>query len=337
MGKTQQKRIKNADMKYLGTEPTTVESPLEYLQALNWYNHFYDVSKAKKWLQEYCGNNDLSLKDAREINMTMCSIARMLNRGLDIDKSHIEYLHSKVDDKITSPARKTDVLPVGCHFSFPLDDFEEVLDDFYRGNYKYFDPGVYRMLVEKKARPIDGKTVADYYRELLLDLDMTGYEYLGKRKLSAYRKFIQKMVDDANTYSSNQRKPRKPRQKKIKSAAALVAKLKYKLLDNDLRVTSIAPEKIVGAELVYVYDTKYRQLTKLVSEDCTSMTVRGTTIVSIDFKKSESKILRKPDEFLQKFMTSGKLAKRRAFDGLKTKSNEANGRMNGCKLILGAY
>jgi len=334
MGKTQQKRIKNADMQYLGPEPTVVESPIDYLQALNWYNHFYEVPRAKKWLTEYCHRNDLSLTNTNEINMTMCSIARMLNRGLDVEQEHIIYLHDKINDKRIDCAKKEAPVSIVRPPIFPLDDFEEVLDNFYRGEYKYFDPGTYQMLVDKKARPINGKTVADYYRSLLLDLDMTGYEYLGKRKLGAYRKFLQKIVDDAETYSSTQRKPRKPRRKKVRSASQLVAKLKFKLMDNDLRVSSIAPENIVASELLYIYDTKYKKLTRLIAENNTSFTVRGTTILSIDVVKSETKILRKPQEFLAKFMGGGKLAKRRAFDELRTKSTEANGRMNEHKLIL---
>ena len=322
----------------LGPEPTKIDGKIDYLQYLNWLNYHYDITKGKKWLIEYCAKNNMSLKNTREITMTMCSIARMLNRGIKLSPDSVNYLHRKINNKVMDRLQKrSEAISLHRHFSFPLDDFEEVLDNFYRGEYVYFDPETYKMLVEKKARPIDAKTVADYYRQILLDLDCPGYSYLGKRKLGAYRKFLGKMVDDAETYASNQHKPRKPRKKKIKSIEQLVSKLKFKLIDNDLRITSIAPEKIIGAEILYVYDTKYRKLTCLVAENCTSFTIKGTTILSIDPAKSVSKILRKPEEFLSTFMNGGKVAKRRTFDGLKTKATEANGRMNEHKLILQAY
>ena len=230
MKKNKTKRIKNADMKYLGMEPAEIESYIDYLQALNWFNHFYDVPHARKWLVLYCNNNKISSRNIREINMTMCAIARMLNRGLDLDKKHVDYLHEKINDKSTT--NKYEVIKISHHKTFPLDNFEEVLDNFYNSGYRYFDPDVYKMLVEMGARPIDAKDVSDYYTVLLDDLDKEGYEYLGKRKLTAYKKFVAKIVNDAITYSSNQRKPRKPRKKKSISVEKMVSKLKYKEIDN---------------------------------------------------------------------------------------------------------
>jgi len=330
-------RLKNADTKYLGQEPTEVNTDLDYILALNWYNYFYDVKNAKKWLVEYCKHNDISLTNVKEINMTMCSIARMLNRGLNIAESSQQYLANKLADQI-EPVRNVRHVKVAAS-KFPLDLFEEELDMFYTDNYKFFSPSTYTILSDLKARPIDAKSVVEYYTPLLDELreNPEDYSYLGKRKLSAYVKFVNAMIEDASTYASNKRAKtiRKPRKKKALNPAKLVANVKYLKECTDLKIVSVPPQKIIGASVVWLYNTKYKKVTKVEADTHHTLTVKGTTIQNFSPEKTVSKIVRKPAEFLTKLLHTTALRKHKLFAELKTKQSVGNGRLSEHTIILG--
>ena len=332
-------RLKNADTKYLGQEPTEIKSLLDYAYALNWYNYFYEVKNAKKWLIEYCRNNNLSLTDVKEINMTMCSIARMLNKGMAVPDNSKYYLLNKIATK-KPPIHKAEVIKIASR-KFPLDKFEEKLGEFYNGEYKYFEPKTYDMLKELGARPIDAKSVADYYTPLLNELQeyAVDYKYLGKKKLANYVKFVSAIIDDAVKYGSNKRATvvRKPRKKKAVDASKLASKVKYLKEDSDLKIASVQPQNIVGASLVWLYNTKYKKISKLIVNKDEKFTLKGTTIQNVDLNASSGKTVRKPAEFLTVFNSATKLSKNKLYRELKTKESAINGRINEHVLILGVY
>lgn len=328
-----QSRLKNADTKYLGDEPTVLVTNSDIHYAYNWYNYFHDVKTGRKWLEEYCKANGLSLRNTKEITMTMCTTARLLNNGHTLPEKTVNTLHNKIKTKVKSKATPNIVKAAKA---FPLYKFEELLDKFYQADYKYFDPKSYDLLKSLSASSAQAKTVFEYYAPLLAELDEeVGYEHLKKVQRNHYKKFVKEFLDQIELYSSNKKtaKVRKPRKRKEISAAKMVSRVKYLREDPELKMVSIQPEKIIGANVLWLYNTKYKKLVKLESEK--GFTVNGTTVK--DFDTAVSKTIRKPEEFFSTFYQSTKAFKNKAFKNLKTKESGANGRINEQTLILRIY
>lgn len=339
MKKRTKRTSKVAEAKFIGEEPTKVNSEMDYVYALNWYNYMYDVKTAKKWLEAYCKTRDIKL-DCAEITMTMCSIARMLDRQLDLPITAEYHLQKKLAaKKVAKPKPKTvSYTPTP---KFPLDYFEEALDSFYNSGYKSTKIDTYQHLVSQSARPIDARHVLEYYNDLLEEVkEGVGYEHLTKRQINSYIKLLAGICDDVHTYLSNNKKaarPRKTRRKKFVPASKTVSKMKYKPREDSLQLVSISPEKIVGAKVTWLYNTKYRKLIKLEASDETGLQVKGTTILNFDVDKSAAKRLRKPEETLSEVMQLTNRQSGKFFDSIKTKDGTPKGRTNEDVIILKAY
>ena len=142
------------------------------------------------------------------------------------------------------------------------------------------------------------------------------------------------IVEDCNRYFGNKVIVRKPRKKKEKSAIQLIKSIKYKKEDNELKVVSIDPINIIGAQSLWLYNTKYKKLTVLNARGPAGLSVKGTTIINFDEPNSQSKTLRKPNEIIPKVLQSGKVVLKKLMTEIKTKESPANGRVNEDTILL---
>ena len=140
-----------------------------------------------------------------------------------------------------------------------------------------------------------------------------------------------------------QKQLRKPRKPKVYSADKLVAKLKFKKVDEKYKLASIDPAQIIGASELWVFNVKTRKLGKYVASnidpkgmqrDGTGLSVKGTTILGFDEKQSIQKTLRKPEEQLKEFKDSGKVKLRKFLEDIKTTDTKLNGRSNTDTVLL---
>lgn len=63
----------------------------------------------------------------------------------------------------------------------------------------------------------------------------------------------------------------------------------YKPVDTDLNIESISPAKIVGREVAFLYNSKYKVLTMLVAEKGQTLDIRRSTIINVCEKSSKAK------------------------------------------------
>lgn len=162
-----------------------------------------------------------------------------------------------------------------------------------------------------------------------------GYKFLGDRKLKKIITFYEQELQKLDTYvklNSNRRK----KETKRPSIKKLVSKVKYLKQSEELGITSLSPEKIVGNNYVFLYNVKYRKLIMLISNDISGFSIKGTTIYNYKEATSFTKTLRENVE-LSTFAKSSKTATIEAFDKLKTKASPANGRINGDTIILSTF
>lgn len=162
-----------------------------------------------------------------------------------------------------------------------------------------------------------------------------GYEHLKRKEIDAWIKWYNDVITDLDAYKRVKASQRKVRTKKPVSPEKLVRKLKFQKDAADLGVTSVSPKDIVGAQTLWVYNTKTRKLGRYVASTTDQvLSVKGSTILGWDPKQSVSKTLRKPAEQLKEFMGSGKVQLRTFLDKIKATEVKLNGRTNAQTILL---
>lgn len=362
-------RKKFADVKFLGSEPKISDPILRsddsrLAIALNWYNYFYTIDEVRPWLVDFMKQNGYSKEEISLYNrspdnktyMSMCAIPRMIQNGTQITDEIVNRVHAKVrhiinemreikEEKVSEGPRVVISIQdrIREKTNSIIADIDCEVDRFVNNGYKKTDFNPYDFL---KAKDAKSKTVMEPYEALLSELELAinktdkqvveAYEKLKKKQLTEYRDFVKMIITDCERYFGNKAssKVRKPRKKKQISAVQIVKSLKYKKEDATLKVMSIDPINIVGATSVWIYNSKYKKLSVLHSNNSAGLSVKGTTIVNIDETTSQCKTLRKPEEVIQKVLTGGKVILKNLMTQIKTKDSPVIGRVNADTLLL---
>lgn len=159
-----------------------------------------------------------------------------------------------------------------------------------------------------------------------------GYSHLNRPELKRRMDECEKMLGDLEKLKASTKATRTVKMKKAPSLDKQISRLKYKKEDNEYKISSIAPAMLVGALCAFVFNTKYKTITKYVSE--TGLMVSGSTLKNINLEQSIQNSLRKPNEFLPIVLTKSEKQIDKAWSELTTKSRIPNGRINGDTIIL---
>ena len=143
------------------------------------------------------------------------------------------------------------------------------------------------------------------------------------------------IVDDIDRIIKNATAQRKPRKRKTYSAERLVKNLKYQQEFSKLKLVSVNPEKIIGANELWVFNTKYNRLGvyRAVNE-VRGFSVKGCTIEHFDENESVQKTARKPKEVLN---VLNKRSLKAMLKNMKTKEQPLTGRINAQTILLGVF
>ena len=95
-------------------------------------------------------------------------------------------------------------------------------------------------------------------------------------------------------------------------------------------------QKIVGAQQVWFFNAKTRNLTVINAMSHAGLSIKGTTIIGFDEKTSVTKKLRKPEQTLEILKAGSKIVLRKLMDNIKCKPVVAKGRLNTDTVILRA-
>lgn len=349
------------EAKYLGDEPTFKAeeevSKLNLILAMNWYNATKDAKDAKKYLLA-------SLKDAgvekvilsafskiEDVDcMTTGFLARIVSRGGILSVSDRETFDCAVTglvaaaeviaEETVAVAEKVGVvkLTVQDRMRMQADraiaELESVLDSReFKTNVKEIlvNAGVKGPQAAKVKLWVEAKLAEFTEVQKTKDADLKeGYSNYSKADIKAILKWLA-TVDESLSLVKVARKARK---KKDKPVGKVVAAVKYLKSDAELKVTSIDPVEIVGAQQLWVFNVKYRKLGVFVASDPQGLTVKGTTVKNFDEVKSVQKTVRKPEKKIPEVMGAGKVALRKTMDDIKAKAAKLKGRLNGEVLLL---
>ena len=170
-----------------------------------------------------------------------------------------------------------------------------------------------------------------------------GYNHLKKGEAKKITEALQQIVQACEFQIEISKANRKPRKKKFVSKEKLVAKLKFCQLNEKYQLASIDPSQIIGANELWVFNSKTRKLGKYVASNIdplgqgregSGLNVKGTTIIGFNEKESIQKTLRKPDIQLKEFKDAGKVKLRKFLDEIQTTDTKLNGRINPDTVLL---
>jgi hypothetical protein len=233
-----------------------------------------------------------------------------------------------------------------------LGDIEALFDEFVIANYpKDFnvDKKVIGALSSRNVLPQHIAPAIKRYQRLLdeyievqggKDEQLNeGYSNLGKMQIRYAIGVVEAIIAELNGYISLKKTTKKVRAKKAVPVEKVVARLKHcKEFKDDalkLELVGLSPVKLHQCTEAFVYDTSKRKIIWLVADDYSKcLVVKGNTVIGFDKKKSVSKTVRKPAEFLKAFMSASRPATRKAIDGIKAVTAIPNGRFNENMVIL---
>ena len=170
-----------------------------------------------------------------------------------------------------------------------------------------------------------------------------GYAHLKKADIKAFTTAIEELMTALDFVIDSAKATRKPRKPKVYSADKLVAKLKYCVTDDKFKLASVSPDQIIGANELWVFNTKTRKLGKYVAQNIdpkgmqrvgSGLSVKGTTITGFNEALSVQKTLRKPADQIKDFKSAGKVKLRTFLDDIKTTDTKLNGRCNPETVLL---
>lgn len=328
--------------KYLGDEPTFSGSitQTQLALALNWYNYMYTVAEAREFLITYLENNHRT-KEAKLVkhvpdtwvSTTAGWVARMFNLGYDLEVSQRDFINNKLTEmfeKVSFP--KEEITKEPRVVVSVQDRMKEKAQDIIGDIEAMIDAGtpfkLYEWLKGKEIPAIYAQRIVDHYQPWADEIQeaLTGqdsqlkeaYSHFTKKQLRDRLSFIQSLVEDASRYGSVQRKVRQPRKPRTVPNSKKIKNLKYQKEDKQYKVASINPEKIIGAQELWTFNTKYGYITVLRALDRGGLQVKGTTITGYDEKNSFTRRTgRKSQEHLSKVVEGGKLVLRKVLDDLK--------------------
>lgn len=211
-----------------------------------------------------------------------------------------------------------------------------------------FDPKAFKMLnllKGKGAKAAHARIIRDFYARDLAELNelasggadeqlKEGYKHRSRKQVKNFIAFLQEIESACNMLMQEAKVNKKPRKVKAVSKDKVVSKLKYKKTDEPLKLVSINPADIIGAQELWVYNSKTRKLGRYVAAEFSELGVKGTSITGFSEMKSVQKTLRKPEEKLKEFKAAGKVALRKFLDDINATDTKMNGRINEETLLL---
>ena len=270
------------------------------------------------------------------------AISQIITEGRDdIDESEEVKVEVKKDvytPSIQERVRETSMLMT--------EEIETAIEAF-QTDPETFDPKAFKvlnLLKAKQAKAAHTRIIKGFYQrnlEELIEASTTkdeqlkeAYSHLSKAQLKKIIAFYQEVISACDMLGQEAKVNRKPRAKKPTDKAKVVSKLKYKKTDELLKLVSINPEDIIGAQELWIYNSKTRKLGKYVAEEFKELGVKGTTITGFSESKSIQKTVRKPEEKLKEFKAAGKVALRKFLDEINATDARMNGRLNEETVLL---
>lgn len=336
---------------------------IDLMKAFNYYNT-EDVKIVRKYADQYL--TTLKRKDAMygvskafDYEMKQIGvIGRLVARGQYVSVEDIERVSNRIDElkdkykKEQSVVEDTTVVravPVSIQERITeaarnhAGEIDNAIDTFVTTKSSEFSAKSY--LLSNEISGAVSKRIGDFYQPLVRELEEAvrgkdeqlneGYSHFTTSELKKFVGFVKGIVADCTQQAVSARSQRKPRARKVKPASVIVAKMKYLKEYADLKLKSINPAEIIGSDELWTYNPTTRKLTVFRGSDG-PLGVSGMSITNYDVSKSETKTLRKPEEFFKGLASTGKRAMANAWKSVRAKVSKPRARINEEMILLAA-
>jgi hypothetical protein len=340
-------------------------------KSFSYYNYFYAQKDLKKHMVKWMQENKYTKQQVsafirssdRAVPMTAYGILMASRQGMPLREKELTYLKERIEHAINAADTEPEETATGAKSAEPvaavraptiqdrlnektsehLAHFDGLYDEVVAG--ATVDPKAYDYLVTNTVPQSQLGKFENYVDSQRMYLT-AAIDKMDEQYVEAYRHYravdfkrhlaffeaIQTAIDQ---YRQVKKATKKARVKRAPNKEKVVSKLKYMKEEKTLKLVSINPVDIVGAQELWCYNTKTRKLYKYIADSLTGpLGVKGTSVINFDTAKSVGKTLRKPDEKLKEFAKASKVQLRKFLDEVKATETAGNGRMNSDMVLL---
>lgn len=357
----------SGEMGTTGPEPTWTapvaenDYQREMMRGLNWHNYCADRKNWIRYIEEWVKYKRTDLlkylplwKNVPDswVSGTHASLARMQLQGFPLraeDEIQIVFRFLAIvagidaDDSRSEkdePNRPSVQDHMRQQVTPILSDLDALMDDAFDG--KRVDYSAFRDRIKSlDLKAPQFKMIERYLTKHLTEWRLAfnkedeqlaeGYAYLTAQRFQHIINGFDDILSMVTTQIDHKKVTRMVKKRPV-DKKKLVAKLKFLKQSDELGLTSIDPTDILGANVLWVYDTQKRKLGRYEAEFPNGIFAKGTTILGV--KESFQKTLRKPEEQLAEFKKLRKNQTAKWFETIKAKGQALNGRTNPNLILL---
>lgn len=357
-GKPKTKPKKTVALIAFGNEPEVPAGIFmtqgEMVHALNWYNYQTTLDMAEKFISTHMATSHTKAEIAsgvalvRKWRPTIIGLMRMDTRGFPLSDSDRDRIRVETARVLALKSEAVDdeapVVAKAPKAAVPLDKFTEYLESAYAKALEgeatanvYADLNRLGCTVKIAARlqPYFVREKADFQLILEDEEYAKALSHVSPRRRKSVMAFFESVEKALGMFAAVKKAASKPRvvRKKAVKLDKLVARCNYKRDCKETKLTSIDPIKVIGANELWVYNTKYKMVYVAVAATGQTLSIKGSTLTGFGEEKTHGKKLRKPEVSLPNLI-GGKVSSRREFDNLKTVLVPWAGRLNEHTILL---
>ena len=294
---------------------------------LNWYQAMCDDDQAIAFLKEFLEDRkrseeikQLVLIPSDWIPHTAAWLSRLFMRGCPLSPHNIASINEGLKKAFSHISIETIIPNEYTYIPNVQERTREKVSDFVGEVEGLIDDGtldsLYNHLIKTEASaPIARRLIEKLepcVEELKLavsskDQDINeGYRFASNLKKMAIQ--YEDYLADVKRYVQNL-KAIKPRKKKSPSLDKVIAKFKYAKTNEEYKLTSVDPRKIINASEVWTFNTKYLTLSVIRGN---GLSIKGTSIIGYEPSQSfTTRIGRRTSDTLRTVLDGGKIALRK--------------------------
>ena len=330
-------------------------SQTELTQALSWYAQNRDNKDATKYVADYF-KKTLKIQAPESLKTqasTFGFVCRIVSMGGILNAPNRLWFDKTIEElkNAEQPAAKTakvaNVLSIQDHIkrksSECIGELEGQIDELITTKFSA-NVSPFAIMNTLEIKGAHTKFIIDYFKtrraeydEVLTTTDpdvKEAYSNFTKVQLKKLVAYCDQVIVDGMRLAGDAVKSRKPRKRKAKSPDQLVSKINYAKDFAELKLVSIDPKTIVGANQLWVYNTKTRKLGCYNAEDAAGLSIKGSTLQNFAESKSIQKTLRKPAVTLPEVLKGGKVALRNVLTEIRAAEGALTGRINNDTILL---
>lgn len=309
---------------------------LVVMKSFNWYNYFLNKKEFKEAIIEYA--KDVLLLDSKDIRMikkaedfmalnSAGSYARMMKNGWILSDPEKDVIKNNIDKMISYGKIKTERAKIKLDDpqavkpnpqQFMLDKFNNTIaqdlfdleSEWAENNYsKKFD--AYNLI---KTYELKGATLnhiiewinprIENYEKILKNEDADlkeAYSHMSKADLKNVIKTLKNILEDIEKSKQVQKVTRTTtvkKEPKKPSVDKLIEYLQFQKEDNELKIASINPSKIIGAKRMVVLNTKYYYVTEFITDNREGLSVKRYSSYIENYSVDKSRTFTVPKKLI---------------------------------------